>query len=587
MPPKKQLQVITTVENNADFERVVQFGDNLCVVDAYPKWCGPVKAVVPLFKRLKIDSGNDKLLNFVTACIDDILVLEPYKDTIPEPLFLFFSGGVLIDRLRGCDGPLLEKKIKSNLELEHKVQDSQNAENENDRIERKPISHLENEAYKRLSADPNTAVLPDSRLEATKPKPVLKEWTFGMIKPGAFEHMDEILSNLAENDITVKKRKDVTLSVEEASRLYSQHRNESHFEELIAYITSGESCLLLLESDQGSDLVIKFREIVGPFDVEAAKETYPDSLRAKYGTSAINNAIHAADSKEAAARELAFFFPDLESVESTIAILKGKILEENEEEILESIWEAGFVVAGKKSIKLNKNQIEAFYSDLAGEDGFDSMVKVLCEDTSVVLLLTSVNSVANWKERLGQFSTATNAEAEAETSIPAYGSTPNNKDRDVCMFFPESSEDISYGIIKPEQTSNAEDLIQYLKSNSDNLDIRLGKEVTLNDEVLDEIYGHHQDKDFYNDLKQHMLSNPAYCFLVTGKKALTELRAKVGPTDPEVAKIEAPESIRAKFGGDILKNGLHTPSDGNEKAKIYELFAMDEVINAGLNIVSE
>ena len=130
MPPKKQLQVITTVENNADFERVVQFGDNLCVVDAYPKWCGPVKAVVPLFKRLKIDSGNDKLLNFVTACIDDILVLEPYKDTIPEPLFLFFSGGVLIDRLRGCDGPLLEKKIKSNLELEHKVQDSQNAEND-------------------------------------------------------------------------------------------------------------------------------------------------------------------------------------------------------------------------------------------------------------------------------------------------------------------------------------------------------------------------------------------------------------------------------------------------------------------------
>lgn len=41
----------------------------------------------------------------------------------------------------------------------------------------------------------------------------------------------------------------------------------------------------------------------------------------------------------------------------------------------------------------------------------------------------------------------------------------------------------------------------------------------------------------------------------------------MGPTDPEEARLLSPDSIRAQFGENILKNAVHGPSDMEEAMK--------------------
>jgi nucleoside-diphosphate kinase len=44
--------------------------------------------------------------------------------------------------------------------------------------------------------------------------------------------------------------------------------------------------------------------------------------------------------------------------------------------------------------------------------------------------------------------------------------------------------------------------------------------------------------------------------------AINKLRDLIGQTDPLEAKRQNPNSIRARFGADKLRNGIHGSSDG-------------------------
>ena len=229
MAPRKQVNIITDLEDQADFEKRVLFGDQLAIVDCYPKWTGPVKAVQNLFKQIKIDLGNDKLLGFFTACIDSTQQLEPYANTIPEPLFMIYSGGELVYRQRGCNAPLLTKKIEEFLKLEHKIVDSEQNENE-DNMERMAIPNLEAEEYSRLSAIPDTAKLPISQLPSRSHTPavVKTEKTFAILKPGNLELKSEILDMLADLEINLFTYREETLTEERVRELFFDAQDQDY-----------------------------------------------------------------------------------------------------------------------------------------------------------------------------------------------------------------------------------------------------------------------------------------------------------------------------------------------------------------------
>ena len=48
--------------------------------------------------------------------------------------------------------------------------------------------------------------------------------------------------------------------------------------------------------------------MAGPWDVDFAKETRPNTIRAKFGVSNVKNAIHCTDLADIAESELRYFF---------------------------------------------------------------------------------------------------------------------------------------------------------------------------------------------------------------------------------------------------------------------------------------
>ncbi|NXW45227.1 TXND3 protein, partial [Nyctiprogne leucopyga] len=57
-------------------------------IDVYQAWCGPCKAVVNLFRKLKTEFGEDDMLHFAVAEADNIPTLQPFRNKC-EPVFLF------------------------------------------------------------------------------------------------------------------------------------------------------------------------------------------------------------------------------------------------------------------------------------------------------------------------------------------------------------------------------------------------------------------------------------------------------------------------------------------------------------------
>ncbi|MEV7089606.1 nucleoside-diphosphate kinase [Streptomyces sp. NPDC093085] len=85
---------------------------------------------------------------------------------------------------------------------------------------------------------------------------------------------------------------------------------------------------------------------------------------------------------------------------------------------------------------------------------------------------------------------------------------------------------------------------------------------TLDQETLEQHYGEHKGKPFYEPLMEFMASGPVVALVVEGERVIEGVRALSGPTDPIAA---APGSIRGDFGTIVRENLIHA-SDSEESA---------------------
>jgi len=131
--------------------------------------------------------------------------------------------------------------------------------------------------------------------------------TLAIIKPDAVAagNSGRILTHLEQAGFRLRAARLVRLSVPQAEGFYEVHRERPFFRSLVTFMTSGPALALALERDQA---VTALRDVIGATDPAEAKA---GTIRKLYAQSKERNAIHASDSPENAAREVAFFFPEV------------------------------------------------------------------------------------------------------------------------------------------------------------------------------------------------------------------------------------------------------------------------------------
>lgn len=136
------------------------------------------------------------------------------------------------------------------------------------------------------------------------------ETTFSIIKPNAVKKnaIGAIISIFEKNGLTVAAAKLTKIPKAQCEEFYAEHSARPFFGELVSFMTSGPVVLMALK---GENAVLRNREIMGATDPAKAA---PGTLRALFGDSVGENAVHGSDSADSAARELKIFFKPEELV---------------------------------------------------------------------------------------------------------------------------------------------------------------------------------------------------------------------------------------------------------------------------------
>ncbi|XP_076821346.1 thioredoxin domain-containing protein 3 homolog isoform X2 [Clavelina lepadiformis] len=589
MAKRKEIILQVTLNSQETWEEAMGQG-KLFVIDAHQKWCGPCTAIIGMLKRIKNELGDD-LLRFATAEVDSVDSLEHYRGKC-EPNFLFFASGELVAAIRGCNAPLIQKTIQSCLEAEHKVL--------NGEAERKVIRDVYSETPDEEAED---AEEEESADDGVVPKQV----TVALIKPDVVqnEQVDEIISKIEDAGIEILANDERMLSEEEAREFYQNKTEESYFDDLINYVTSGPCRVLVLtKGETGEGVIELWRKIIGPFDAAVAKEENPNSLRAIYGTDATSNALHGSSTTEEAIRELGFFYPDfrpptVRSIRSaasrasgkrsktpsskpylqrTLALIRPDALKTHKDAIMQKIEEAGFRIAMQKEVTLTQDQVESFYAEHKDADYFEPLVKQMTCGPVLALCLAHNDAVERWRSMLGP-KVVSEAQQDDPESLRALFHV---EDAEVNMLHGSDSQsraeseltqifniEQTLAVIKPDAMQEKEQIMDKLKEAG--FMISCQKDMSLTKEIAGEIYKSKEGADFYDDLIDHMTSGETLMMVLSAENAVEKLRSIMGPTDPEIAKESHPDSLRALFAKSVKENAIHSPSSkdsAQEKIKI-------------------
>jgi nucleoside-diphosphate kinase len=130
--------------------------------------------------------------------------------------------------------------------------------------------------------------------------------TLGIIKPDAVAggKTGAILAHLQKAGFTPRAIRMIRLTRAEAGAFYEVHRGRPFYADLVEFMTSGPCVPVALERE---DAVAHMRTAIGATD---PAEAAPGTVRKLFAESKGKNAIHASDSPENAAREIAFFFTE-------------------------------------------------------------------------------------------------------------------------------------------------------------------------------------------------------------------------------------------------------------------------------------
>jgi nucleoside-diphosphate kinase len=133
--------------------------------------------------------------------------------------------------------------------------------------------------------------------------------TLVIVKPDGVERglVGEIVSRLEAKQLRIVAGEIRTIDAATATRHYAEHEGKSFFDSLVTFIGRSPSLVLVVEGPEDTWRIV--RAMMGATNPADAA---PGTIRGDLATAMSENLIHGSDSIEAAVREIAIFFPDLE-----------------------------------------------------------------------------------------------------------------------------------------------------------------------------------------------------------------------------------------------------------------------------------
>lgn len=133
------------------------------------------------------------------------------------------------------------------------------------------------------------------------------ERTLSIIKPDAVAKnvIGQIYTRFEKAGLKIIAARMVQLSRADAEGFYAVHRARPFFKDLVDFMISGP---VMIQALEGEGAILKNRDLMGATDPKKADK---GTIRADFADSIDANAVHGSDAPEAAAVEIAYFFPSM------------------------------------------------------------------------------------------------------------------------------------------------------------------------------------------------------------------------------------------------------------------------------------
>ena len=250
--------------------------------------------------------------------------------------------------------------------------------------------------------------------------------------------------------------------------------------------------------------------------------------------------------------------------------------------IIDMIYNVGgFTISKLKLCKMSLNDAAEFYGEHKGKPFYDFLINYITGDYIVGMELIKKDAIKAWRDFIGP-TNVDKAKSEAPQSLRAiFGNGEKNTvhgsdcqasvDREINIVFNKIHHkpiltNCSLLIIKPHTIAegNAGKIIDIILSE--------GFEISsMQMFYLDKIFAEEFFEVYkgvlpeYSMIIEDMTQGPCIAIEVRQEDVVNKLRALVGPHDPEIAKVLRPNTIRALFGKDRVRNAVHCtdlPEDG-------------------------
>lgn len=135
----------------------------------------------------------------------------------------------------------------------------------------------------------------------------MTERTFVIIKPDAVAagHVGNILDRYERTGLRLDAMELRTIDGDFADQHYAEHLKRDYYPPLREFMIEGPLVALVLSGENALESV---RELNGATDPARAAA---GTIRSDFGTSVRTNCVHASDSTQSAASEIALWFPEL------------------------------------------------------------------------------------------------------------------------------------------------------------------------------------------------------------------------------------------------------------------------------------